>query len=172
MQFFCDTTASNTRHINGVYVLLEQKLNRDMLILRQAKSLGYELVLKSDFEADIHREILKFDLQVPDQFKNTCKDKAALLEVHRDILRQAMAPIYFRSKSTLTRFLMKAYEKIDKSIAKAALQKISQHLWYLIDEVTVLSLFDDDVDQETKRIYQLMVNVTSHRRKNFAVHCM
>ena len=45
---------------------------------------------------------------------------------------------------------MKAYEKIDKSIAKAALQKISQHLWYLTDEVSVLSLFDDDVDQETK----------------------
>ncbi|KAG8235854.1 hypothetical protein J437_LFUL013938 [Ladona fulva] len=63
--------------------------------------------------------------------------------------------MYFGSKSVLPRFVlfkwMKAYEKIDKSIAKASLQKISQHLWYLTDEVSLLSLFDDDVDQETKQ---------------------
>ncbi|CAK1594893.1 unnamed protein product [Parnassius mnemosyne] len=45
---------------------------------------------------------------------------------------------------------MKCYEKIDKTISKAALQKITQHLWYLTDKVSILSLFDDDVDQETK----------------------
>ncbi|GBP39615.1 hypothetical protein EVAR_26698_1 [Eumeta japonica] len=45
---------------------------------------------------------------------------------------------------------MKAYETVDKTISKAALQKFCQHLWYLVDEVAVLSVFDDDVDQETK----------------------
>ncbi|CAK1581478.1 unnamed protein product [Parnassius mnemosyne] len=45
---------------------------------------------------------------------------------------------------------MKSYEKIDKTISKAALQKITRNLWYLTDEVSILSLFDDDVDQETK----------------------
>lgn len=45
---------------------------------------------------------------------------------------------------------MKAYETIDKSISKAALQKFCQHLWYLTDEVSVMSLLGDDVDQETK----------------------
>ncbi|KAG8238036.1 hypothetical protein J437_LFUL017664 [Ladona fulva] len=50
----------------------------------------------------------------------------------------------------ILRLQIHAYKEIDKSIAKAVLQKISQHLWYLTDKVSVLSLFDNDVDQETK----------------------
>ncbi|GBP65038.1 hypothetical protein EVAR_43145_1 [Eumeta japonica] len=46
----------------------------------------------------------------------------------------------------------KSSVKIDKTISKAALPKITQHLLYLTDEVSILSLFDDDVDQETKII--------------------
>ncbi|KAG8237120.1 hypothetical protein J437_LFUL008172 [Ladona fulva] len=60
---------------------------------------------------------------------------------------------------------MKAYEKIDKSIAKAALQKISQHLWYLTDEVSVLSPFDDDLDKETK--VKMVENLT---KENLSTH--
>ena len=45
----CDTTASNTGRINGGCVLLEQKLNREMLIFACRHHL-YELVLKSMFE--------------------------------------------------------------------------------------------------------------------------
>lgn len=45
---------------------------------------------------------------------------------------------------------MKSSEKTDKTISKAALLKITQHLWYLTDEVSILSQFGDDVDQETK----------------------
>ncbi|KAG8235902.1 hypothetical protein J437_LFUL010132 [Ladona fulva] len=96
------------------------------------------------------------------------------LPVHRGILLKAPYQVLCFLKS------MKAYKKIDKRIAKAALQKISQHLCYLT-EVSVLSLFDDDVDQETK--VKMVENlpkenllshgmVTSHRRKNFAVHFM
>jgi len=60
---------------------------------------------------------------------------------------------------------MKAYEKIDKNISEAALRKMSQHLWYLTDEVFVLSLFDDDVDQKTK--VKIVENLT---KKNFSTH--
>lgn len=31
-------------------------------------------------------------------------------------------------------------------MSKAALQKFTQHLWYLSDEISVMSLFDDNVD--------------------------
>ncbi|GBM59227.1 hypothetical protein AVEN_240412-1 [Araneus ventricosus] len=45
---------------------------------------------------------------------------------------------------------LKAYEKENESISKAALQKFSQDLWYFTDEIAVLALFDEDVDEETK----------------------
>ncbi|GBN08062.1 hypothetical protein AVEN_244468-1 [Araneus ventricosus] len=45
---------------------------------------------------------------------------------------------------------LKAYENVNESILKAALQKFRQHLWYLTNEIAVLALFDDDVDEETK----------------------
>lgn len=50
------------------------------------------------------------------------------------------------------RFLkaLKEYEAIDKLISEAALSKFNQHLWYLSEEVAVLSLFDDEVDEQTK----------------------
>lgn len=77
--------------------------------------------------------------------------------------------MHFGSKGTLPGFVllrsMKAYEKIDKNISKAALQKFTQHLWYLTYEVSVLSLFDDDVDQETK--VKMVANLT---RENLSTH--
>ncbi|XP_053948286.1 uncharacterized protein LOC128856887 [Anastrepha ludens] len=60
---------------------------------------------------------------------------------------------------------MKNYETIDKSISKAALQKFCQHLWYLTDEVSILALFDDDVDLETK--VRMIANLT---RENPTAH--
>lgn len=42
------------------------------------------------------------------------------------------------------------YEKIDKNISKAALDKFCLHLWYLSNEIAVLGLFDDEVDDQTK----------------------
>ncbi|KAG8233329.1 hypothetical protein J437_LFUL017307, partial [Ladona fulva] len=92
-----------------------------------------------------------------DQFKITSKDKAALLDVCLFIVTSYVKPwlqcilalkAHYQDMCFLK--LMKAYGKIDKSIAKAALQKISRHLWYLTDEASILSLFDDDVDQLTK----------------------
>ncbi|CAH1101701.1 unnamed protein product [Psylliodes chrysocephalus] len=45
---------------------------------------------------------------------------------------------------------LEEYETVDKLISKAALRKFSQYLWYLSKEIAILSLFDDEVDEETK----------------------
>ncbi|KAG8222665.1 hypothetical protein J437_LFUL003787 [Ladona fulva] len=107
-----------------------------------------------------------------DQFKITSKDKAALLEVCLFIVSSYVKPwiqciLAVKAPYQDLFFLksMKAYEKSDKSIAKAALQKIIQHLWYMNDEVFVLSLFDDDVDQETK--VKMVENLT---KENLSTH--
>ncbi|GBP64579.1 hypothetical protein EVAR_32737_1 [Eumeta japonica] len=91
------------------------------------------------------------------QFKIPNKDKVALLDICMFIITCYVKPwmqfilavkapyqdlCFFKT--------MKAYKTVDKTITKAALQKFCQHLWYLVDEVAVLSLFDDDVDQQTK----------------------
>lgn len=54
---------------------------------------------------------------------------------------------------------MKCYEKIDKNISKVALYKLSQHLWYLTDEIAILSLFDEDVYLDTK--VQMVANLNN-----------
>ncbi|GBP37235.1 hypothetical protein EVAR_35668_1 [Eumeta japonica] len=40
-------------------------------------------------------------------------------------------------------------ETVDKLISKAALSGFSQHLWYLSEEITVSSPFDDEVNEQT-----------------------
>lgn len=248
----CDTTASNTGRINGACVLLEQKLDREMLIFACRHHI-YELVLKSVFEAKIsqvttspdiplfknfrenwknvdadkiqicteklsclnvseidkllefyrfeltkeiarddYRELIelsiiflggdtekKFKIRPPgamhqarwmaraiyslkisllsSQFRISNKDKAALLDVCLFIVTsyvkfwlQCILAVKAPYQDLCFLKSMKAYETVDKSISKAALQKFCQHLWYLTDEVSILSLFDDDVDQETK----------------------
>nr|CAH7738648.1 unnamed protein product [Callosobruchus chinensis] len=42
------------------------------------------------------------------------------------------------------------YGTINNEIFKAALSKFCQHLWHLPEEITVLSLYDDEVDEQTK----------------------
>lgn len=263
----CDTTASNTGRINGAYVLLEQKLNREMLIFA-CRHHVYELVLKGVFEAKIsqittspniplfkkfqenwknvnpekiqsyteklsvlnvseidkllefyrleltkkifrddYRELIelsiiflggdtehKFKIRPPgamhharwmaraiyalkisllsSQFSVSNKDKTALLDICLFIVKSYVKPwlqctLAVKAPYQYLCFLkeMKAYEIIDKSISKAALQKFCQHLWYLIDEVSVLSLFDDDVNQETK-----LKIVTNLAKENPLVH--
>ena len=79
------------------------------------------------------------------QFKLTKREKAALQDVCLFIVTsyiKVKAP--YQNLSFLKS--MKAYENVDENISKAALQKFSQHLWYLTDEAAVLSLFDDEVD--------------------------
>lgn len=46
---------------------------------------------------------------------------------------------------------LKRYENIDKSISTATLKKFVNHLWYFTPELTVLSLFDDEVEISVKQ---------------------
>lgn len=52
---------------------------------------------------------------------------------------------------------LKEYETVDKLISKAARSKFSKHLWYLSEEIAVLSLFDDEVNEQTKT--NILVNL-------------
>ncbi|GBM62276.1 hypothetical protein AVEN_264139-1 [Araneus ventricosus] len=90
------------------------------------------------------------------QLKLNTKDKEALLDVCLFIVTIYVEPwlqciLAVKAPYKDLSFLksLKAYEKVNESIFKAALQKFSQKLWYFTDEIAVLALFDD-VDEETK----------------------
>ncbi|KAG8234957.1 hypothetical protein J437_LFUL009153 [Ladona fulva] len=70
--FCCDTTASNTCYINGTCVLLEQKLNRNMLIFAYRHH-AYELVLKSVLEVNISQVTTNPDVPLFKKFRDNCK---------------------------------------------------------------------------------------------------
>lgn len=61
---------------------------------------------------------------------------------------------------------LKQYERIDKTISNAALKKFSQHLWYLSEEIVILSLFDDEVDIKTKIDMVANLNIDSSNKFN------
>lgn len=91
------------------------------------------------------------------QLKLNATDKKSLLDVSLFIVTIYVKPwvnciLAFKAPYNDLCFLksLKAYENVDETISKAALQKFIGHLWYLIDEIATLSLFDDDVDQDTK----------------------
>nr|CAH7722161.1 unnamed protein product [Callosobruchus chinensis] len=160
----CETTASNTGRLKEACVLLEQKLHRELLLFA-CRHHVYELVylkLKSTKSqvALIYRCLKrgynekKIKIRPPgamhqarwmaraiyslkicllqSQFKINAKDKQALLDIC----------LFIAS--------LKEYETVNEEISKAALSKFCQHLWYLSEEITVLSLFDDEVDEQTK----------------------
>lgn len=68
----CDTTASNTGRINGACVLLEQKLDREMLIFA-CRHHVYELVLKSVFEAKVSQVTASPDIPLFKTFRENWK---------------------------------------------------------------------------------------------------
>ncbi|GBN46529.1 hypothetical protein AVEN_193049-1 [Araneus ventricosus] len=99
---------------------------------------------------------LKLSL-ISSQLKLNTKDKEALLDVCLFIVTiyvkpwlQCILAVKAPYKDLCFLKSLKAYEKVNESISKAALQKFSQQLWYFTDEIAVLALFDDDVDEETK----------------------
>lgn len=249
----CDTTASNTGRLNGACVLLEQKLERELLFFA-CRHHVYELVLKSAFESKIqqvtsspdiplfkkfrdnwkninpsaiepctdfvqqhlceaiinelvtffnnelakaivrddYRELIelaiiflggddenKIKIRPPgaihqarwmaraiyslkicllqSQFKMSAKDKQALRDVCLFIVAVYVKPwlgcsLAVKAPNQDLCFLqtLKDYERVDTLISKAALNKFSQHLWYLSEEIAVLSIFDDEVDEQTK----------------------
>lgn len=91
------------------------------------------------------------------QFKISAKDKRSLQDVCLFIAVLYVKPwlqcsLAVKAPNQDLCFLkrLKDYETVDKVIAKAALSKFSQHLWYLSEEIAILSLFDDEVDKQTK----------------------
>lgn len=82
----CDTTASNTGRINGACVLLEQKLNREMLIFACRHHI-YELVLKAVFEAKISQVITSPNIPLFKNFRSNWKNiNVEKIQSHKEIL--------------------------------------------------------------------------------------
>lgn len=69
----CDTTASNTGRLNGTCILLEQKLDRELLIFA-CRHHVYELVLKSVFEVKISQVTTSPDIPLFKKFKENWKN--------------------------------------------------------------------------------------------------
>lgn len=42
------------------------------------------------------------------------------------------------------------YKKINSSVSQAAFKKMIKHLWYLSDQLAIMSLFDDSIDLSVK----------------------
>lgn len=91
-------------------------------------------------------------------FKVTKTDEAKLYAVCKFIVFVYLTPWYTaplaisapNNDLKLIKSLIK-FEVIDKNISYATLHKFRNHLWYLSPELTLLSLFDTDVDVITKR---------------------
>ncbi|XP_063385404.1 uncharacterized protein LOC134671472 [Cydia fagiglandana] len=69
----CDTTASNTGRYNGACSILEQKMERELLLFA-CRHHVYELVLKSIFEAKIPQVTRSPDIPLFKKFKDNWKN--------------------------------------------------------------------------------------------------
>ncbi|XP_017468775.1 PREDICTED: uncharacterized protein LOC108360842 [Rhagoletis zephyria] len=92
------------------------------------------------------------------QCRMTANDKTALQDVCLFVVIIYVKPWLQCTVATKApyqdlRFLkmLKEYEKVDATISKASISKFSHHLWYLCEETVILSLFDDEVDNQTKK---------------------
>ncbi|XP_023218454.1 uncharacterized protein LOC111620698 [Centruroides sculpturatus] len=95
--------------LNGACVLLEQKLERELLFFACCHHIFYI------------KPWLGCDLAVQASYQDLCFLKT-----------------------------LKKYEKVDKLLSQVALTKFCQHLWYLSEEIAILSLFNDLVNETTK----------------------
>ena len=93
-----------------------------------------------------------------DQFKLTVKEERGLRSVAVFISRvyakawteASLAASAPRGDLELLQAL-NAYHEVDDVVAKAALNKLKGHLWYLSEELVALALFDTNVPLVTKR---------------------
>lgn len=92
-----------------------------------------------------------------EQFKLTVSEKRSLLEISCFIIRCYLeswicAPNPIAAPLNDINFLKKLvdFTKCNKKIGEVATKKFSNHLWYLNEESSVFSLFDDRVDNKTK----------------------
>ncbi|CAG9783921.1 unnamed protein product [Diatraea saccharalis] len=106
------------------------------------------------------------------QLKMTAQDKKALQDVCLFIVTLYVKPwlkdtVATKAPNQDLCFLkmLKEYEKIDATISKASISKFSHHLWYLSEEAVILSLFDDDVCNQTK--IKMIANLNRNKSSDF-----
>lgn len=106
------------------------------------------------------------------QFRMNVKDKKALQDVCLFIVTLYGKPwlectVAIKAPNQDLCFLkaVKEYEKVDMTISKAAIRKFSNHLWYLCEETVILSLFDNEVDSQTKT--KIITNLNRNRKSDF-----
>ncbi|CAG9792723.1 unnamed protein product [Diatraea saccharalis] len=106
------------------------------------------------------------------QLKMTAQDKKALQDVCLFIVTLYVKPwlkctVATKAPNQDLCFLkmLKEYEKVDATISKASISKFSHHLWYLSEEAVILSLFDDDVCNQTK--IKMIANLNRNKSSDF-----
>ena len=100
--------------------------------------------------------VLKFYM-FEDQFDLSSSEREGVLRfclfsVRIYVFAWFKAPCAFSAASTDLSFIknLKKFESIDKEISAVGIKKMSNHTWYLSEELIPLCLFDDDVDSYTK----------------------
>lgn len=107
------------------------------------------------------------------QYKLNAKDKEALQDVCLFIVSLYVKPwlestVAIKAPNQDLSFLkkLKDYEKVDAIISKNAINKFCHHLWYLCEETVILSLFDDEVDNQTKM--KMIANLKRSKISDFS----
>lgn len=104
---WCDTTASNTGRFNGACALLEQKLERELLLFA-CRHHVYELVLKAVFETKIKQVTSGPDIALFKKFRDSWENiDSDTIEVYADFVTQ-----YF-CNAKITPLLTFYKEKLD-----------------------------------------------------------
>ena len=84
----CDTTASNTGRLNGASVLLEQRLERDLLLFACRHQI-YELVIKSVFAAKIQQVTNSPDIPLFKKFRDNCSNiDSTNIQIYLNFVKQ------------------------------------------------------------------------------------
>lgn len=84
----CDTTASNTGRFNGACAILEQTLERELLLFACRHHI-YELVLKSAFEIKIKQITTSPDVPIFKKFRDNWKDiDSSAIELSLDSIKE------------------------------------------------------------------------------------
>lgn len=108
----CDTTASNTGRLNGACILLEQKLDRELLIFA-CRHHVYELVLKSVFEVKISQITTSPDIPLFKKFKENWKN----VDTNRIQVYRENVEIYFTTHE-IEALLKFYYAELTKKIIR------------------------------------------------------
>ncbi|KYM93405.1 hypothetical protein ALC62_15995 [Cyphomyrmex costatus] len=96
-----------------------------------------------------------------ESFHLTSKEEKGLFEICQFLVFVYVkawftAPVPVKAPNHDLKFIKKLhdYQTVDDSLAKVALQKFQNHLWYLSPEASAMSFFDDEISIDIKRAMQ------------------